>query len=361
MWYLAEGLMSSTFLGGCGVRKKSKFLPDAKRSLRTDDNYGDAFDADDSRASQSSEWLNHSTSSKTKDIFGDGKRSRKRRALRLIGSGMAMGGKGLVKAGKFGYRQMSPMRARDWVTLGAVAAVFVALGVYATLERGAGLPQSQLGCRWHTVDVGDSLISLARVDGVSVEDIARANGIYDVKDPPIGMQLCIPSKSNVAQAASSTPFASATDGPVIQGAAAYVRFALPYAQQAHEATGWPTSMILAQWGLEQGWQAPTFTGYNFGNCGGLTDEPFVPGTSAPGSPSTFAYADSPEDGLRFYIHIAGLSYYDKIASAAQSGGPEAAAKALGASPWDAGHYTSNNNPGSSLIALMQQYNLTQYD
>ena len=228
------------------MRKKSKVLLDAKPKSRTDDKYGDIVDADDSRWAQSSEWLNHSTGSKTTNIFSDGQRSRKRRALRLIGSGMAMGGKGLVKAGKFGYRQMRPMRARDWVTLGAVAAVFVALGVYATFERGAGMPRSQLGCRWHSVDVGDSLISLARIDGVSVEDIARANGIYDVKDPPIGMQLCIPSKSNVAQAASSTPFASATDGPVIEGEAAYVRFALPYAQQAHEATGWPTSMILAQ-------------------------------------------------------------------------------------------------------------------
>jgi LysM domain len=343
------------------VRKKSKFLPDAKPTSRTDDKYGDAFDAGDSRPLQSSEWLNHATDSKTTDIFGDKQRSRKRRAMRLVGSGLAMGGKGLIKAGKFGYRQMRPMRARDWVTLSAVAAVFVALGVYATFERGAGLPRSQLGCRWHTVDVGDSLISLARIDGVSVEDIARANGIFDVKDPPIGMQLCIPSKSDVAQAAGSTPFASATDGPVIQGEAAYVRFALPYAQQAHEATGWPTSVILAQWGLEQGWEAPTFTGYNFGNCGGLIDEPFVPGTSAPGSPSTFAYADSPEDGVRFYIQVAKLSYYNQIASAARSGGPEAAAKALGASPWDAGHYTANNDPGSSLIALMKQYNLTQYD
>jgi len=103
------------------VRKKSKIKSDFKSRSRTDDKYGDVFDVGDSRPLQSSEWLNHASGGKTTDIFIDGQRSRKRRAMRLVGSGVAMGGKGLVKAGKFGYRQMRPMRARDWVTLGAVA------------------------------------------------------------------------------------------------------------------------------------------------------------------------------------------------------------------------------------------------
>ena len=256
---------------------------------------------------------------------------------------------------------MQPMRARDWVTLAALAGVLLAMGAYMTFEKRSDIARSLQGCAWHTVAPGETLITIARSSDVSVSDLARSNGVYDVKDPPLGVQICIPSQSGVAQASGNAPHASQTDGPVIQGEAAYVRFVLPYARQAHDATGWPVSMILAQWGLEQGWQTPTFTGYNFGNCGGLNDEPFIPGTTVPGSPSTFAYADDPEDGLRFYLHVAGLPYYAKIAPAAQSGGPVAAAKALGASPWDAGHYTNNNDPGSSLIALMQQYNLQQYD
>ena len=119
-------------------------------------------------------------------------------------------------------------------------------------------------------------------------------------------------------------------------------------------------MILAQWGLEQGWETPRFTGYNWGNCGAVPDEPSVPGTSAPGSPDAFAYAPGPEDGLRIYLHVAHLDYYTAVAPAAQNG-PDAAARALGESPWDAGHYTDHDDPGSSLVAIMQDFNLYQYD
>ena len=65
--------------------------------------------------------------------------------------------------------------------------------------------------------------------------------------------------------------------------------------------------------------------------------------------------------MRFYIQVAKLSYYNQIASAARSGGPEAAAKVARRVSLGRGHYTANNDPGSSLIALMKQYNLTQYD
>ncbi|HEX6540877.1 MAG TPA: LysM peptidoglycan-binding domain-containing protein [Ktedonobacterales bacterium] len=307
----------------------------------------------------------------TRDIFAErrGRRREWQKALaRSAGVGAMWLGRGVVRLGKhairlsrFSARQMQPMRWRDWATVVALVVVFIAMGTYMAIQERDGMVTQRQGCRWHVVEAGDTLISLARESGLSVGEIARANGVYDVKDPPVGQDLCIPSTSDVAQAASVVSPASHTDGPVIQGQTAYVRFALPFARRAHEATGWPVSVILAQWGLEQGWQTPTFTGYNFGNCGGLQDEPFIPGTSAPGSPSTFAYADTPEDGLRFYIHVAQLPYYDQIVLAARQGGPVAAAKALGASPWDAHHYTDHNDPGSSLVALMQQYNLQQYD
>lgn len=326
------------------------------------------------RQTPSSEWLNHDPGGpKTTDIFAKPHRDWKKSLLRLVGRGfvlLAIGllllGKGLVRLGRYSFRQMQPMRPRDWATVTALIATLVGMGVYMAFERPAGtvgpLSSAQLAnCRWYVVQSGDTLKSIARAKGVGVSEIAQANGIFDVKDPPVGQRLCLPDTSDVVQAAPSVPLASQTDGPVIEGEPAYVRFVLPYAKRAHDATGWPVSMILAQWGLEQGWKTPTFTGYNFGNCGGLVGEPFIPGTAVPGSPSTFAYADSPEDGLRFYTHVAHLGYYAEIAPAAKKGGPIAAAKALGASPWDAGHYTHDNDPGSSLIALMQQYNLQQFD
>lgn len=321
---------------------------------------------DTARAAPSSEWLNHAPGGvKTANIFAKrGQRrlpGRKSRVLALAGRGTAWAGRSAVRVGRYSLRQMQPMRWRDWVTVAALIAALIALGIYMAFTNHPTSSAPLPNCRWYVVRTGDTLASIARANGVSVTEIARINGVYDVRDPRAGQRLCLPDTSGVAQAAPSVPPASRTDGPVITGEAAYVRFALPYARQAHAATGWPVSMILAQWGLEQGWQTPTFTGYNFGNCGGLADEPFIPGTAAPGSPSTFAYADTPEDGLRFYIHVAGLRYYDQVAPAGRKGGPVAAARALGASPWDAGHYTSNNDPGSSLIALMQQYNLQQFD
>ena len=364
------------------MSKKTTFPPTPKRHRDTDGaaktpKFSET--AETQRPLPSSAWLNHATSgAKTSDIFKQ-RPSRKRRALRLAGVGVARLGKGVLRGSgrlaRFGVRQMQPMRARDWVTLAALVAALVGMGAYMTFEKRTDIARSLQGCDWHMVEAGETLITIARESGVSVGDLARANGVYDVKDPPIGVQICIPSQSALTLAAgassgtlnasasggSGAPHASHTDGPVIQGEAAYVRFVLPFARQAHEATGWPVSMILAQWGLEQGWQTPTFTGYNFGNCGGLVDEPFIPGTAVAGSPATFAYADEPEDGLRFYVHVAALPYYAQIAPAAQTGGPIAAAKALGASPWDAGHYTHSNDPGSSLVALMQQYNLQQYD
>ena len=120
-------------------------------------------------------------------------------------------------------------------------------------------------------------------------------------------------------------------------------------------------MILAQWGLETGWRVKTFTGYNWGNCGAMPGKPTVGGTSAPGSPAAFAYAYTPAQGVAEYVHVAHLSYYTAVARAGRSSGADAAARALGRSPWDWGHYTNRGSPGSSIIAIMQRYNLYWYD
>jgi LysM repeat protein len=355
--------------GVCVVPKKLTFplVPSGETSTKA--SRGAARQKSTERTPPSSEWLNHTPGGPaTVDIFADRKPRRKRSLARSLGHGIALAGRGSVRLGRYSYRQMQPMRWRDWMTVAALVAVLIGMGVYMAHEQQplGRFSLSPEDCNWHVVAPGDTLISIARDNHIAVTEIAQANEVYDVKDPTVGQQLCLPKKAisaNIAGLAQAdgVPAASQTDGPVIQGEADFVRFALPFAQRAHQVTRWPVSMILAQWGLETGWSAPTFTGYNFGNCGGLLHEPFIPGTAVPGSPSSFAYADTPEDGLRFYVHVAHLSYYKQVATAAKLGGPEAAAKALGASPWDAHHYTNKGDPGSSLIALMQQYNLVQYD
>lgn len=140
----------------------------------------------------------------------------------------------------------------------------------------------------------------------------------------------------------------------------FINLALPYALQAHKALGWQTSVILAQWGLEQGWHVPSYTGYNWGNVGPMPGVPTVPGTSTPGSPVAFSYARTPADGAQVYIMAARLPYYDRVFLAAPHG-PIATAVALGCSPWDANHYTNTGQPGSSLIDMMQRYNLMLFD
>jgi hypothetical protein len=133
----------------------------------------------------------------------------------------------------------------------------------------------------------------------------------------------------------------------------FLVIALPYAVQAHQALGWPTSVILAQWGLEHGWMAPDTQGYNWGNT-----------TFAPGCPyrgSRFCYAATPAEGLREYVYTARLDFYTGIAPAARQGGADAAAQALGRSPWDAAHYASMGQPGALLLAIMRDFNFYRLD
>jgi hypothetical protein len=127
---------------------------------------------------------------------------------------------------------------------------------------------------------------------------------------------------------------------------------LPYARSASSATGWPIPLILAQWDVEHGGIFPDFDGYNFGNVR-LT--PFCSTLS-----SDFCNDTSPIDGLRDYEYVARLAPYNGVASAAQTGGVNAAALALGKSPWDAGHYVSGGVDGGSLLAALAAQNLYQY-
>lgn len=217
-------------------------------------------------------------------------------------------------------------------------------------------------CNWYTVKPGDTLSKISHRTGVSINQLATANDIDNINLIYVDQHMCIPllpiAKSNQPSPApaSHPPTYSAPSN-----VKAFIDYTLPYARKASAATGWPVSVILAQWGLETGWRTRTYTGFNWGNCGAMPNQPTIGGINKPGSPAAFAYAYSPSQGLAEYVHVAHLGYYTNVAHAARMGGANAAARALGQSPWDWGHYTNRGDPGSSLISLMHAYNLYYYD
>lgn len=160
----------------------------------------------------------------------------------------------------------------------------------------------------------------------------------------------------------STPFPSGPTPQPVSSPAAFIQTMLPYAEKAHQDLGWPTSVILAQWGMEHGWRLPDFDGWNLANSRPFPD-PNGDGGVCYGQRvvRNFCYASTPWIGLAIYEHCAHLSYYRGVAAAARTGGAAAAARALGQSPWDAGHYTVDGVPGDTLLNAMKAFNLYQYD
>lgn len=250
------------------------------------------------------------------------------------------------------------------------------VGQRLCIPRNSASAAASPQCVWHTVVTGDTLWALGRRYQRTVRALERANRIRNPNLIYAGQQLCVPagdpssdpgggsaSSGRAGQASLATTIPDpAPSGGSANGVRAFIQLVLPYAREAHTATGWPTSLILAQWGIEQGWHAPSYTGYNFGNCGAVPGELLVPGLKVAGSPAAFAYAPTPEDGLRIYVEVAHLSFYTAVAPAAAHGGVNAAARALGESPWNAAHYTTpGGEPGSSLIAVLHAYNLYWYD
>lgn len=166
---------------------------------------------------------------------------------------------------------------------------------------------------------------------------------------------------------TATPVVFASH-PYASGVNNFICVALPFArlaQQRMQARGfghpWYVSVILAQWGFEQGWRIPGYTGYNWGNVGAIAGYPAVGGTGAWGSPNAFAYAYSAAQGVEMYVIVAGNGYYGNV-TANYGNGPRAQALALGQSPWDAGHYAeSGGAPGATLLAIMSDFNLFRFD
>lgn len=162
--------------------------------------------------------------------------------------------------------------------------------------------------------------------------------------------------------ATPTPFPLGPTPRPVSTPAAFIATMLPFAQQLHHDLGWPVSVTLAQMGVEHGWRLPDFDGWNLANSKVFPDPAGDGGVCfRQASVRDFCYAPTPQIGVAIYEHVAHLSYYASIGQAARSGGAVAAARALGQSPWDAGHYALNGVPGGALIAAMNTYHLDQYD
>lgn len=123
---------------------------------------------------------------------------------------------------------------------------------------------------------------------------------------------------------------------------AYMNRMQPYANRASGATGIPADVILAQWALESGSGTSAHSRNN--NHGGIKWSQYSK-TAIKRSDSEFAAYASLEDFTTDYIRVMKLSYYDKVRSA---GSVPAAIKALGESPYDAGHYLINGTAGGKL-------------
>jgi LysM repeat protein len=264
---------------------------------------------------------------------------------------------GWVRTAKLG-RLIPAWMLINLAILVCVTLILVSQGVPTAIHQAAD------SCQWYTVTGNDTIYSISAAHHLDAQSVASANHLKSFGDIHPGQRLCIPAGLGrlipEAQDGLQTPRLIAS-GPAIQGETKFIQFALPFAQSAHQQTGWPVSMILAQWGLEHGWLVPGFTGYNWGNVGALPGVPEVASGGAWGAPAYFAYAPTPQDGVNYYVSVAHLSFYQGVGYAARHGGPNAAAKALGTSPWDAGHYTGIGDPGSSLIIVMHAFNLYHYD
>jgi hypothetical protein len=254
-------------------------------------------------------------------------------------------------------------RTANLPPLWMLANIVILLVAGFTILPRVAAAEAAAGCRWYSVRPGDTLGDLGWTYHSTALKLAAANHIANPNLIYIGQQLCIPITADGA--APSAPQAPAKSSPPHFGSAtgvkSFISFVLPSARSAARQTGWPVSLLLAQWGLEQGWHVPGYTGYNFGNCGAIPGEPTVGGLNIPGSPAAFSYARTPADGVRQYVHVAHLGYYAAVAPTAARWGVDAAARALGRSPWDAGHYTGIGDPGSSLLAILHTYNLYWYD
>ena len=129
---------------------------------------------------------------------------------------------------------------------------------------------------------------------------------------------------------------------------AFVAWALPVAVEASRRTGVRWQLAVAQWALETGYgTSPLYLRHR--NLAGIKRSrlpelrrlPVAPGTSFR---SYATLTEAVDDWCRVML----LPAYDAVRAASTL---DAQAAALGASPWDAGHYTGrpSGTPGAALL------------
>jgi flagellum-specific peptidoglycan hydrolase FlgJ len=121
----------------------------------------------------------------------------------------------------------------------------------------------------------------------------------------------------------------------------------PYANTAASALGMDASVILAQWALESG-NGTSDMAVNHNNHAGIKWSQYSK-TAKKRSDSSFAHYNSLSDFVTDYVRVISLSYYDGVRDATTI---EGTVKALGASPYDAGHYESGGVKGGKLLTML---------
>jgi hypothetical protein len=123
--------------------------------------------------------------------------------------------------------------------------------------------------------------------------------------------------------------------------------ALPWARQASAATGVHVSVVLSQWAIETGYGGTDwYPNNNPGNVGSFDGQPV----------NTFPTL---AEGVQAYIDTMKLGYYAAVRANPTWYGQ---CIALGQSPWASAHYAlTGQGPGSELVWVVENYNLTQFD
>jgi hypothetical protein len=120
--------------------------------------------------------------------------------------------------------------------------------------------------------------------------------------------------------------------------------ALPYATLALSRTNVLTSVILAQWADETGYNWPP----RYNNPGNVGDPSYGGQTGYP----------TIEIGVEAYIQTLLLPYYIHVRTGTTD---LQQCVALGQSPWAASHYNDGSGPGTVLVAIINENNLTRFD
>lgn len=133
----------------------------------------------------------------------------------------------------------------------------------------------------------------------------------------------------------------------------YAETMFPYAQRAHEGTGLPVSLVIAQWWNESA-AGTSSLARQHNNHGGIK----YTKAGAEYEAGPYAGYRSIDAFVRDYVRVLNLSYYAEVRRVARSGaGVEEVARALGRSPYAESGY----GQGENLIALIRGQNLTRFD